>query len=118
MNQCVFSFTETFTKSFDAVVDHLLFYNEQSSQVIEEAELAIAKAQQIIEQHPQAYPVNQDIAEYGLNYREAIIKRGKNGFRILYVLLKTEDGYQVNFELFLLQKMSVQKALSQFLLLH
>ena len=117
MKPCVFNYTETFIKSFDMVIDHLLFYNNQNSQVIEQAEQAIIKVKQTIEQHPQAYPLNQDIIEYGLIYHEANIPRSNNGFSVLYSINETVDGDQINFELFLLQKMSVQKALSQFLLL-
>ena len=121
MSQCVFNYTETFMKSFDMVVDHLLFYNDQNALVIAQAEQAVIKVKQIIEQHPQAYPVNQDVIEYGLTYREANIARdtgrSSNGFRVLYSIDKTVDGDKINFELFLLQKMSVQKILSQFMLM-
>jgi hypothetical protein len=117
MSQCVFNYTDTFMKTFDMVVDHLLFYNDQNTLVIEQAEQAVIKVKQVIEQHPQAYPINQDIIEYGLTYREANIPRNNSGLRVLYSIDKTADGYQINFELFLLQKMSVQKTLSQLLLI-
>lgn len=116
MKQCTFKFTNAFFKTFDIVADHLIYYNSQSHVPITQAKEAILKAQQVIEQHPQAYPINQEIAKYGLTYREANVQRGKNGFRILYSITHKEDDIEVIFELFLLQKMSVQKALTQFLL--
>lgn len=118
MTEVNFRFTQSFIKSFDTVVDHLMFYNQQNSQSIHQAKQAVLKAQQVIEQHPQAYPINQDIAEYGLKYLEANIKQDNKGFRILYSINQIDDQYQIDFELFLLQKMSVQKALTQFLLMH
>ncbi|MCJ8275184.1 MAG: hypothetical protein MJK04_38010 [Psychrosphaera sp.] len=117
MTTCVYYYTDTFFKSFDMTVDHLLYYNKQDPKVLEDAELAIDKVKRVIEQHPFAHPVNQNIAEYGLTYREANVARGKNGFRVLYTLTETEAGFDVYFELFLLQKMSVHKALTQLILM-
>jgi hypothetical protein len=110
---CTINYTETFAKSFDGVIEHLLFYNEQSVRTIEHTEQAILKVSEVVELQPEAYPMNQDILEYGLKYREANVKSGNDRFRILYSLVKTGNGVEINFELFLLQKMSITKALFQ-----
>ncbi len=113
MTLCIINYTQTFATSLDGVIDHLLFYNEQSVQVIERTEQVILKVAKVVELHPEAYPLNQDILEFGLKYREANVKSGSNRFRILYSVVKTDNGVEVNFELFLLQKMSIRKALFQ-----
>ena len=111
---CKFRYTETFFKSFDMVLDHLLFYGEQDSSVIEKAERALTKVKKVLLEYPEAYPINQDLLAYGLSYREA---NTEDGFRILYTITQTSEACWVDFELFLQKKMSCQKALQEFCLL-
>lgn len=112
--KCVVRYTDTFFKSTNMVIDHLLFYNNQSPAIVEKVELAVNKVKEVVLEYPQAYPINQDLLEYGLSYREA---NTDDEFRLLYSITMTSSVCYIDFELFLQQKMSCQKALQEFCLL-
>lgn len=72
------------------------------------------KIKNVLIDRPEAYPINQDLLEYGLRYREA---NTNNGLRIFYTVNVNKNRHVIDFELMLQQKMSCQKALQEYCLL-
>ena len=80
----------------DSVIDHLTPYSDVDS-VVDSVEGGIGELESDSTLSPPVYPVCRELSNLGvIRYREAL----KDGFRVIYELIETEDETVVQFPCF------------------
>lgn len=107
-------YTESFDKTTENLINHLSYYYSTEVEVINKIEKIIDSFEKRVEESPESCQISPSLMqELGIKtWREY----NQNGIRILYRIMK--DDKKVIADAFLSQKQDMEKALTDYCLIH